>query len=1045
MTITRSHKRIVAGILALALVTAGMSANTSGVLPLFGTAVYAEMTDISGTTEQSYQNDYVGYRVGGSEFVTQCSFNVNGMLNGSAIPSTYNNAGYVTYVKVGDGVQTLIPNAGGGFVYGKVYVVDGVQVRITAEIPEGEKTVHIKYELCNTTADNVTVKLGSGGDTQIGDNDEAKVEFLPGGKGISMLDDDESSDTYGAQLMLLPGDGQFDTLWYGKYGEYYSHTNIFSSREDTSALTRTDSAISWSWTIELPAGETVEKTAKIGIFKHDHNFEYSVSGATVTAHCTAEECTLESDPVLTVTAPEKTAYNDGRSEAAVLDGLADFNSGTRQSISANDIVYSGTLSDGTAYPESSTPPTSAGEYTASVTVGGKTASVSYTISKIDPPYGIPVGLTATYGDTLSAVSLDEGWTWADAAQPVGDVGIKSFAGIYTPADKVNFNTVDEDIPVNVVKAEPAFTAPAAREGLVYTGNAQELVTAGTTEDGKIVYSTDGTEFSEAIAAGTKAGTYTVYWKVQGDANHLDSAVDTVSVSIAPSDPAGAPAAREGLEYTGNAQELVTAGDVDGGTMLYSTDGSEYSETVPTAVDAGNYTVWYKIDGDEDHTDTDPQEMNISIAKASQTAPVVGSSDETVSGLNDGIISGLDESMQISTTGAEEDFTAVSGDQLTELAPGIYYVRYAENANYTASPAAAVTIKAGRLVTISFETDGGSEIADVIGSYGTDVTAPADPEKTGYAFGGWDTEIPATIPAEDMTITAIWNINSYTITFDTAEGSEIAPMTVEYGMTVSAPEAPVKDGYNFVRWDPELPGTMPAEDITVKAVWEKIPEPKPEPEPEPEPEVIPDQTKVSTYSYSPSYGPSSLTSVDNSTRTETIKIESNEENKNIYAKSAGENRIKLWWDSIDGANEYAVYFVNGGRLHKLGDTKKTEYYVRNVKPGRSYTFIVKHITKDGISKNSRSYKITVDPEADKPVVTASVKDKKIILRWNKVDNAEMYAVYRVHADGTLERIGKTTKTSVIIEPGSDDKGYAVKALVNGKWTKVTQSDIVTIAE
>jgi uncharacterized repeat protein (TIGR02543 family) len=76
-----------------------------------------------------------------------------------------------------------------------------------------------------------------------------------------------------------------------------------------------------------------------------------------------------------------------------------------------------------------------------------------------------------------------------------------------------------------------------------------------------------------------------------------------------------------------------------------------------------------------------------------------------------------------------------------------------------------------------------------------------------------------MPAEDVTITAKWTINQYTITFNTDGGSSIAPITVDYGAAIIAPEAPTKEGYTFVGWEPALPATMPAGNLELKAKWE----------------------------------------------------------------------------------------------------------------------------------------------------------------------------------------------------------------------------------
>ena len=122
-------------------------------------------------------------------------------------------------------------------------------------------------------------------------------------------------------------------------------------------------------------------------------------------------------------------------------------------------------------------------------------------------------------------------------------------------------------------------------------------------------------------------------------------------------------------------------------------------------------------------------------------------------------------------------------------------------------------------TITFDTNGGSEIAPITQDYGTQIAAPANPTRKGYTFKGWDKEIPETMPAENITVKAQWEINQYTIAFDTNGGSEIAPITQDYGTEITAPDNPTRKGYTFKGWDKEIPKTMPAENITVKAQWE----------------------------------------------------------------------------------------------------------------------------------------------------------------------------------------------------------------------------------
>ena len=122
-------------------------------------------------------------------------------------------------------------------------------------------------------------------------------------------------------------------------------------------------------------------------------------------------------------------------------------------------------------------------------------------------------------------------------------------------------------------------------------------------------------------------------------------------------------------------------------------------------------------------------------------------------------------------------------------------------------------------TITFDTNGGSEIAPITQDYGTAIAAPADPTREGYTFIGWDREIPANMPAENVTLTAQWEINRYTVTFDTNGGSEIAPITQDYGTAITAPADPTREGYTFIGWDKAIPANMPAENVTVTAQWQ----------------------------------------------------------------------------------------------------------------------------------------------------------------------------------------------------------------------------------
>ena len=106
-------------------------------------------------------------------------------------------------------------------------------------------------------------------------------------------------------------------------------------------------------------------------------------------------------------------------------------------------------------------------------------------------------------------------------------------------------------------------------------------------------------------------------------------------------------------------------------------------------------------------------------------------------------------------------------------------------------------------------------------------------RTGYTQVGWSTTDGGEkvygfdavyTQNEPLTLYPVWSPNQYTITFDTAGGSEIAPITQDYGTAITAPADPTREGYTFIGWDKEIPTTMPAENITLKAKWKDIEKP-----------------------------------------------------------------------------------------------------------------------------------------------------------------------------------------------------------------------------
>ena len=116
-------------------------------------------------------------------------------------------------------------------------------------------------------------------------------------------------------------------------------------------------------------------------------------------------------------------------------------------------------------------------------------------------------------------------------------------------------------------------------------------------------------------------------------------------------------------------------------------------------------------------------------------------------------------------------------------------------------------------TVSFMVDGETYFT-FTGYEGDAITVPENPEKLGYTFDAWD-GMPedGVLPAANITVTAVWSVNTYTITYK-VNGEEYTAQTYEFGAAVSAPEYTVPEGYTFSGWS--VPETMPAEDLVVDA-------------------------------------------------------------------------------------------------------------------------------------------------------------------------------------------------------------------------------------
>ena len=255
-------------------------------------------------------------------------------------------------------------------------------------------------------------------------------------------------------------------------------------------------------------------------------------------------------------------------------------------------------------------------------------------------------------DGLLITDIDSGKVYAEfvnSENPAGEVEIDEEAWVEsipkeTDAGEYNVyyrvkgdNNHNDSKPtkidgVKIAKADATVTAPTPLE-LTYTGEAQTLVTEGTTTGGTMMYavnkdsSTEPTLFTNDIPSETNAGTYYVWYTLDGEDNYNDTDPKYVPVTISKVDPeVTEPTGVTGLVYDGTAKELLNKGSTDHGQMQYAVgtdaatepESADFGIDVPEKTDAGTYYVWYRVIGDTNHNDTKAKCIAVTIDKADQS-------------------------------------------------------------------------------------------------------------------------------------------------------------------------------------------------------------------------------------------------------------------------------------------------------------------------------------------------------------------------------------------------------------------------------------------
>lgn len=575
------------------------------------------------------------------------------------------------------------------------------------------------------------------------------------------------------------------------------------SKIDISHITGIEEAASDKFTSSFMSkfklGNRNQIVALKNIALHNHSWEYKQDTQTtnkILAYCTQPEykdgCSYQGkDHALTLDLVAKDMEYTGNEydKASVTNNISSITGAT-----CGKIYY-----EGTNY-ESTTPPTNPGTYTASVTLGGVTATKNFTISKLDSTYtDHPTAKTLTYNGTEQELvnsgktehgklwyCLKDSGTWQEGTVPKAKDAKKYTVLYYLEGDSTHKDDGSQSDPAGSIEVtiEPKdITATITPNGGTY-GNVTEATVAldGVVEDDKDTVSVDlrysgeandGSTVTDPVKVPEKAGSYTVStgtvsntnYKLKGDSKPFTIAkakvsapsisskeytgkIQTADIKETPlyevkENKGGTEAgsydvvlslkdaanytweATEGKELKvsfiitrtsntwktepsvkswtyGESHEAPVAEPMYGKDTLVveyrPADAEDSAYTTEEPKDAGDYKVRFTVAETESYGSLS-KVLEFTIQKAAKEAPKVTAVPETVKGQGNGQITGVDSSMEYRKDG-DKDYTAITGENVTGLQAGTYFVRYKESKNYNASKEAEVIIAAGTQLTIT---------------------------------------------------------------------------------------------------------------------------------------------------------------------------------------------------------------------------------------------------------------------------------------------------------------------------------------------------------
>lgn len=391
--------------------------------------------------------------------------------------------------------------------------------------------------------------------------------------------------------------------------------------------------------------------------------------------------------------------------------------------------------------------------------GNRYSEMSFGIDVKEQPCTVTAkSYTRVYGDanpvfeyTTEGASLNGTPTITCNATETSAVGTYAITISKGSVTNSNVTFVDGKLTITTKTVDKP-TILLSETNYTFDGNAKEPTI--TVNDGDKTI--PAAEYSASYTNNTNVGTATVTITDVEGGNYAVSGSTTFTISKAEGSVT-APVGKSDLVYNGAAQDLITAGSTTTGTLEYSLDGTTYAETIPQGTDAGSYTVYYKVTGDDNHNDVAAQNFQVTIASKTVESPTITLSQTSYT-----------------YDGNAKEPTVTVKDGETTIPAAEYSVGYTNNTN-VGTATVTITDKDGGNYAVSGSTTFTISAAD--GS----LTAPTG--NSNLVYNGVAQDL---ITAGSTTTGTIeYSLDSTTYETTIPQGSDAGSYTVYYKVTGDA--------------------------------------------------------------------------------------------------------------------------------------------------------------------------------------------------------------------------------------------------------------------